>query len=463
MKLGKRIAAVVAAAVVGGALPASPVEAAVVDDNLAATTGGFGGARVFARGDSGTLVANRWNGSGWTGWSDFGGMQLTSGPSASTRPADGTIDVFAKGPDDAIWHRYLTAGVWSDWGSIGGITSSAPASTSRMSTGELDVIVKGGDNGLYHKYWTPTGGWSGWGSLGGLFIYAPAVISHEPGKLDVFGIGTDHQLYQKHWNGSSWSGWIGLGGYLTSAPTVESQQSGKVDVFARDANGNIAQRSWNGTAWSAWVTIPTIATSGPTAFSEGPGRVVLFVRGGAQTYVNQLLPGSWTGWVPFGATAGPVGIPPEPYADSFGLSARSSGEEVPFVPEDDEGRAVAASATCKSYLHRTTWDNVAGMALARINQQFNWCWDRDSGRINYLRRYYTRQALAPLWGPKGGWLTDSEGGRGRTTYRSIVSHDFALCMGIGSFQGCPQHITLTSDFIVGPRSWVRIGPLDSDY
>ncbi|MDW5595062.1 hypothetical protein VSS74_11975 [Conexibacter stalactiti] len=257
-------------------------------------------------------------------------MQLTSGPAASAR-ADGTVDVFAKGPDNAIWHRYLTNGVWSDWGSIGGIGTSAPASTSRMWSPNLDVFVKGNDNRIYHKYWTPADGWTDWGSLDGQFLYAPAVVSHEPGKLDVFGVGTDHQLWQKHWNGSSWTAWIPLGGYLTSAPTVESQEAGKVDVFARDANNNIAQRSWNGASWSQWVTISTIATSGPTALSEGIGRVVLFVRGGPQVYVNQLITGLWTGWGPFGATEGPIGIPQEPLPPANGTLIRGSGSSTVYL------------------------------------------------------------------------------------------------------------------------------------
>lgn len=309
----------------------STARAAVVDDRPSGVVASPGHVHMFARGAGGTLLTRWWSDGSWNQWQDFGGMSITSGPSANVRP-DGTIDVFAKGPDDQIYHRYHTiTGPWTEWGSIGGTATSAPASSVRNGTNTIDVVVKGGDGAFYFKYWSPSTGWSGWASLGGTFKHAPAISSTEPGKFDVWGVGTDGQLYQKHWNGAVWTPWIALGGNLNSAPTVVSQAPGRVDVFATDYSQNVAQRSWDGASWSAWVAIPTVATSAPFAYSEGVGRVDLYVRGGDEIYQNQFVNGTWFGWGPWGGTGrapdddGWEEVPDGPEATNNRLGASSNG------------------------------------------------------------------------------------------------------------------------------------------
>ncbi len=433
-----------------GGLLAGTAGAVVVDDNIAGVSGAYGGARLFARGDAGTLVGRRWAGSAWTAWSDFGGMQMTSGPSADVR-RDGTVDVFAKGPDDAIYHRYLSAGRWTDWGSIGGIAASAPASTARYGTETLDVVVRGGDNRFYHKLWNPTAGWSDWGSLDGQFLYAPTVISHQTGKLDVFGVGVDHQLYQKHWDGSAWSAWMPLGGYLTSAPSAVSQQSGRVDVFARDGNNNVAQLSWNGSAWSQWGIIATIATSGPGAYSEGLGRVDLFVRGGAQLYQNQFASGAWSGWLATGATAGALGIPTEPVADYEITAVGLSSEETAFdVGDDAEARAAAASGSCRARIFTRWGSNLVGTRLIWLRQEIRWC--TQVGRLTYVKRFISSDSPGLGWEKDGGTTSQTEGGVGRTTFRSNLQQKFRLCGNIGPVGGCIRTRTIVNDVEVGPNA-----------
>ena len=56
------------------------------------------GARVVV--DSKTIESN----SGWSGWESLGG-KLTSGPAAASW-SEGRLDVFARGTDNALWHRW---------------------------------------------------------------------------------------------------------------------------------------------------------------------------------------------------------------------------------------------------------------------------------------------------------------------------------------------------------------------
>jgi hypothetical protein len=84
--------------------------------------------------------------------------------------ADGRLEVFVRGTDDALWHNWQTAPTngWSGWASLGGVISSEPE-VAANADGRLEVFVRGTDNALWHNWQTaPNNGWSGWASLGGI-------------------------------------------------------------------------------------------------------------------------------------------------------------------------------------------------------------------------------------------------------------------------------------------------------
>jgi C1A family cysteine protease len=87
----------------------------------------------------------------WHGWESLGG-QLSSAPAAVSWGAN-RIDVFGRGTDNALWHKWWDGRAWSGWESLGGGLSSAPA-VSSWATNRLDVFVQGTDNALWHKWWT---------------------------------------------------------------------------------------------------------------------------------------------------------------------------------------------------------------------------------------------------------------------------------------------------------------------
>jgi hypothetical protein len=69
---------------------------------------------------------------------------------------------------------------------------------SSWSAGRLDVFAKGTDNQLWHKWWNGSS-WSGWENLGGVFLHNPAAVSWGPNRIDVFVEGTDNHVYHKAW------------------------------------------------------------------------------------------------------------------------------------------------------------------------------------------------------------------------------------------------------------------------
>ena len=112
----------------------------------------------------------------------------------------GRLDVFVRGTDSALWHKWFQGG-WSGWESLGGRPSVA--GRGRLwGNGRIDVFAAGTDSALWHKWYQ--GGWSGWESLGGVLTSRPAVSSWAPGRLDVFVAGTDSAMWHK-WYQSGWS------------------------------------------------------------------------------------------------------------------------------------------------------------------------------------------------------------------------------------------------------------------
>ncbi len=74
--------------------------------------------------------------------------------------------------------------------------TSAPAVAS-WASGRLDVFVRGTDSALWHKWYQ--NGWSGWESLGGVLTSAPGAVSWGPNRIDVFAAGTDSAMWHRWW------------------------------------------------------------------------------------------------------------------------------------------------------------------------------------------------------------------------------------------------------------------------
>jgi hypothetical protein len=72
------------------------------------------------------------------------------------RNADGRLEVFVKGADNAVYHKWQeapNAGWVQDWvGLVGVIRSDRDIAVGRNADGRLEVFVVGADNRLYHKW-----------------------------------------------------------------------------------------------------------------------------------------------------------------------------------------------------------------------------------------------------------------------------------------------------------------------
>ncbi|TME47796.1 MAG: hypothetical protein E6I60_14010 [Chloroflexi bacterium] len=244
----------------------------------AASSWGANTADIFARGTDNALWHRHWDGTNWGGWESLGGV-LTSDPAAVSGTTN-RIDVFVRGTDNAVWHRSFNGTSWSVWDSVGGVATTAPAAASWGAT-RLDVVVAGtNNNGLWHRSWNGSG-WSAWDSMGGVAGSNPSVVAGGTGRLDAFVRGTDGALWHRSGDGTSaWSAWDSLGGILTAGPAASSCAAGHLDVFVKGSTGTLWQQGFNGTAWSGWKLVGGYWTSGPAAVCPAGGTVTqLFARG----------------------------------------------------------------------------------------------------------------------------------------------------------------------------------------
>lgn len=227
---------------------------------------------VFAKGSDGQVHHRWWDGAGWQGWEPMGGG-TNSDPGAESW-APGRIDIFIRGTDDQLWHKWYDSG-WSHWEPLGGILRSGPDVAS-WGPGRLDILVKGSDDQLWHKWYD--GQWSHWEPLGGLLTSDPGATSWGPNRIDVFARGTDNGLWHKWWDGSQWQGWEGVGGTLSSAPDVASWGAGRLDVFVGGTDRGLWRKTYEA-GWGEWQPLGGVTSFNPTATSWGTRRIDLFVTG----------------------------------------------------------------------------------------------------------------------------------------------------------------------------------------
>ena len=227
-----------------------------------------------------------------TNWPyDSLGGGLVGDPTISSQ-GPGLLDVFARGPDNALWHIWYSGTSWSGWQSLGGGITSGPGAVS-WGPNRIDVVARGGDNAVWHWAWDGFG-WSV-ESLGGSIQSAPEISSQGPGQLDVFARGGDNALWHKWYSGGGWSGWQSLGGSMAGGPGAVSWGPNRIDVVARGGDNAVWHWAWDGFGWSLG-SLGGSVPSDPDISSLGPGYLDVFAKGWDNALWNDSYGGVWGGW-----------------------------------------------------------------------------------------------------------------------------------------------------------------------
>jgi hypothetical protein len=122
---------------------------------------------VFVRGTDNRIwyrAQTQPNGTGWTAWTAFDGSERFAGNIAVASNWDGRLQLIVRSTNGVPYQRYQTqpdsAGSWSAWESLGGLTNMDPAVGMNRDR-RLEVFVIGTDGALYHRWQvTAGGGWS---------------------------------------------------------------------------------------------------------------------------------------------------------------------------------------------------------------------------------------------------------------------------------------------------------------
>lgn len=254
---------------------------------------------VFARGTDQTLW-HRWFDGAWSGWERLGPNPITASPCAVSW-APGRIDVFVRGTDAALYHKWYERR-WSDYERLEPDPIVGGPAASSWGPGRIDVFVRGTDNALYRKFYD--GRWHSYQSLGGVLTSDPAAVSWGPGRIDVVVRDLQNGLSHIAFEGQ-WGPWENLGGSLSTRPAICSSGVGKLDIFCSDSAGRVVQMNhpdW----WGTWRDIGAETSSAVACVRQGNNRVDLFASGERA----QLAHAWWdlaSGWQPK-STSGPVAI-----------------------------------------------------------------------------------------------------------------------------------------------------------
>ncbi|HTJ41596.1 MAG TPA: GH25 family lysozyme [Kofleriaceae bacterium] len=234
-----------------------------------------------------------------------------------TQNKDGRLELFARAPDQAVWHDWQTSanGNWNGWAKLGGATAVNPV-VGADADGRLEVFVISGGH-LYHTFQLVGGGWyNGWLDEGdGSLVGEPAALANADGRLEVFARSNSGALYHK-WQTSangSWSAWASMGGVLHSDPGVGRNGDGRLEVFARGTDDRL-YHIWQvapNSGWSGWGAFGGITLTGtPHSGANADGRLEVFARGTDTRlhHIVELPGGGWSGWLDAG-TFGTTGEP----------------------------------------------------------------------------------------------------------------------------------------------------------
>ena len=139
------------------------------------------------------ISSHSWNNSNWK---VIEGFSIGSDPSVISN-GPGKYDVFALGSDGILWHRGYDYG-WDGWeplstySNIPGtfLPSNSTAGLASWDPSRLDVFIKGNDDRIWHKWLEVSKGqWhQDWEEIKGIVSSEPSTFSLAAGDLSLFAV-----------------------------------------------------------------------------------------------------------------------------------------------------------------------------------------------------------------------------------------------------------------------------------
>jgi len=254
-----------------------------------------------------------------------------AGSPALAAQGDGSINMFVRGTDSQLWHRFRTGDRWSDWYQLGGSLASNPAAASfgrgsvivaaRLKSGRIGILryasgkwgpwaevpeppggaasapalaavgpdrfalfVRGVKNNLWRLAYdgdtARTYAMADWANEGGEFVGDPAATSWGRNSIDVVVAVASKRLW--HWSSlNGKSAWAAIGCCVDpeSSPAITSRAPGSHDLVVRDENGRLQYRSWSRAGWSQASALGGLMTSSPAIVATSARRLDIVAVG----------------------------------------------------------------------------------------------------------------------------------------------------------------------------------------
>jgi hypothetical protein len=126
---------------------------------------------VFVQGNDGYTWWRYWNGCSWSAWASLGGAQVGSTNHPSACGYNGKIYLFSTTVDNATAYTIYNGSSWSAWTTVPGvIMTSSPEVQITPDGSTVHYFARGNDEAIWHRsYTTATGVWSAWETIGGTF------------------------------------------------------------------------------------------------------------------------------------------------------------------------------------------------------------------------------------------------------------------------------------------------------
>ena len=234
---------------------------------------------------------------------------LTSRPSAVANPSAGRIDVAGDANGTLALRSATSAGVWSDWATLGDGITGTPAVFYNPRFGTTEVYARTTANHLAYRYRAGSGDWSAWTDLGGNVGDDPSVMYNPRfGTTEVYVRTTANHLAYRYWN-SGWSDWIDLGGAIAAKPSLMyNPRFGTTEVYVRTTANHLAYRYWN-SGWSDWIDLAGDVAGVPAAmYNPRYGTTEVYVRTSGNHVAYRYWNSGWSAWNDLGggATGDPV-------------------------------------------------------------------------------------------------------------------------------------------------------------
>ena len=213
---------------------------------------------TFSRGPAGMLQVD--------GREVIGGPFL--GQPAAVAGADGRLDVYVRGLDNAAWQRSYDGKRWGAWNRLGGTLTDSPSVTA-----DGTLYTRGADGQVWTR--ATDGSWSSLGSPGGAAIYGrPGAATSTAGTVVAVRTPDDSVWARSRATDGTWSDWASIGGTVSSSPTLVANGD-KVSLFALASDYTLWQNDRTGTTWAGWFKQPkypsgsVVGTLGAAADADG--------------------------------------------------------------------------------------------------------------------------------------------------------------------------------------------------